>query len=149
MNALDIHCEEMGSTVYYGPGAGPKPTASAVIADLVDIANGGWPSQELSTNSNKLTKRTSNFPRYFRLNVKNEAGAIAKISSIFADEDISIEALIQHEARNLPEEPQDTVPVVIISGSVSEEIASKLMANLESMKEIDAEVRQFRIHNAV
>ena len=149
MNALDIHCEEMGSTVYYGPGAGPKPTASAVIADLVDIANGGWPSQELSTNSNKLTKRTSNFPRYFRLNVKNEAGAIAKISSIFADEDISIEALIQHEARNLPEEPQDTVPVVIISGSVSEEIASKLMANLESMKEIDTEVRQFRIHNAV
>ena len=149
MNALDIHCEEMGSTVYYGPGAGPKPTASAVIADLVDIANGGWPSQELSTNSNKLTKRTSNFPRYFRLNVKNEAGAIAKISSIFADEDISIEALIQHEARNLPEEPQDTVPVVIISGSVSEEIVSKLMANLESMKEIDAEVRQFRIHNAV
>ena len=149
MNALDIHCEEMGSTVYYGPGAGPKPTASAVIADLVDIANGGWPSQELSTNSNKLTKRTSNFPRYFRLNVKNEAGAIAKISSIFADEDISIEALIQHEARNLPEEPQDTVPVVIISGSVSEEIASKLMANLESMKEIDAEVRQFRIHNAL
>ena len=149
MNALDIHCEEMGSTVYYGPGAGPKPTASAVIADLVDIANGGWPSQELSTNSNKLTKRTSNFPRYFRLNVKNEAGAIAKISSIFADEDISIEALIQHEARNLPEEPQDTVPVVIISGSVSEEIASKLIANLESMKEIDAEVRQFRIHNAV
>ena len=149
MNALDIHCEEMGSTVYYGPGAGPKPTASAVIADLVDIANGGWPSQELITNSNKLTKRTSNFPRYFRLNVKNEAGAIAKISSIFADEDISIEALIQHEARNLPEELQDTVPVVIISGSVSEEIASKLMANLESMKEIDAEVRQFRIHNAV
>ena len=149
MNALDIHCEEMGSTVYYGPGAGPKPTASAVIADLVDIANGGWPSQELSTNSNKLTKRTSNFPRYFRLNVKNEAGAIAKISSIFADEDISIEALIQHEARNLPEEPQDTVPVVIISGSVSEEIASKLMTNIESMKEIDAEVRQFRIHNAV
>ena len=149
MNALDIHCEEMGSTVYYGPGAGPKPTASAVIADLVDIANGGWPSQELSTNSNKLTKRTSNFPRYFRLNVKNEAGAIAKISSIFADEDISIEALIQHEARNLTEEPQDTVPVVIISGSVSEEIASKLMANLESMKEIDTEVRQFRIHNAV
>ena len=149
MNALDIHCEEMGSTVYYGPGAGPKPTASAVIADLVDIANGGWPLQELSTNSNKLTKRTSNFPRYFRLNVKNEAGAIAKISSIFADEDISIEALIQHEARNLPEEPQDTVPVVIISGSVSEEIASKLMANLESSKEIDAEVRQFRIHNAV
>jgi len=149
MNALDICCEEMGSTVYYGPGAGPKPTASAVIADLVDIANGGWPSQDSGKKVNKITKTTAGFPRYFRLNVKNEPGAIAKISSIFANEDISIEALIQHEARKLPEDLQDTVPVVIISGSVSEEIISKLITNLESMKEIDTKVRQFRIHNAV
>ena len=99
-------------------------------------------------DSNKLTKQIQISLDILVLNVKNEAGAIAKISSIFVDDDISIEALIQHEARNL-EEPQDTVPVVIISGSVSEEIASKLMANLESMKEIDAEVRQFRIHNAM
>ena len=64
-------------------------------------------------------------------------------------EDISIEALIQHEAGKLPEDLQDTVPVVIISGSVSEEIISKLITNLESMKEIDTKVRQFRIHNVV
>ena len=149
MNALDICCEDMGSTVYYGPGAGPKPTASAVIADLVDIANGGWPSQDSAKQVNKITKTTASFPRYLRLNVKNEPGAIAKISSIFANEGISIEALIQHEARKLPEDLQDTVPVVIISGSVSEEIISKLITNLESMKEIDTKVRQFRIHNAV
>ena len=42
MNALEIFSEGIGSTVYYGPGAGPEPTASAVIADLVDIAKGGW-----------------------------------------------------------------------------------------------------------
>ena len=149
MNALDIFCEEMGSTVYYGPGAGPKPTASAVIADLVDIANGGWPSQDSGKRVNKITKTTTAFPRYLRLNVKNEPGAIAKISSIFANENISIEALIQHEARKLPEDLQDIVPVVIISGSVSEEIISKLTTNLESMKEIDTKVKQFRIHNAV
>ena len=149
MNALDICCEDMGSTVYYGPGAGPKPTASAVIADLVDIANGGWPSQDSGKKVNKITKTTADFPRYLRLNVKNEPGAIAKISSTFANEDISIEALIQHEAGKLPEDLQDTVPVVIISGSVSEEIISKLITNLESMKEIDTKVRQFRIHNVV
>ena len=149
MNALDICCEDMGSTVYYGPGAGPKPTASAVIADLVDIANGGWPSQDSGKKVNKITKTNVDFPRYLRLNVKNEPGAIAKISSIFAKEDISIEALIQHEARKLPEDLKDTVPVVIISGSVSEEIIAKLITNLESMKEIDTKVRQFRIHNVV
>ena len=149
MNALDIFCEDMGSTVYYGPGAGPKPTASAVIADLVDVANGGWPLIDTSNDLNTLTKTNSNFPRYFRLNVKNEAGAIAKISSVFADDDISIEALIQHEARKLPEDTQDTVPVVIISGSVSDELISRLIENLESMKEIEGKVRQFRIHNAI
>ena len=149
MNALDIFCEDMGSTVYYGPGAGPKPTASAVIADLVDIANGGWPLIESNKDLNALTKTNSNFPRYFRLNVKNEAGAIAKISSVFADDDISIEALIQHEARKLPEDTQDTVPVVIISGSISEELISRLIENLESMTEIEGKVRQFRIHNAI
>ena len=149
MNALDICCEDMGSTVYYGPGAGPKPTASAVIADLVDIANGGWPSQDSGKKVNKITKTTADFPRYLRLNVKNEPGAIAKISSTFANEDISIEALIQHEAGKLPEDLQDTVPVVIISGLVSEDIISKLITNLESMKEIDTKVRQFRIHNVV
>ena len=149
MNALDICCEDMGSTVYYGPGAGPKPTASAVIADLVDIANGGWPSQDSGKKVNKITKTTADFPRYLRLNVKNEPGAIAKISSTFANENISIEALIQHEAGKLPEDLQDTVPVVIISGLVSEDIISKLITNLESMKEIDTKVRQFRIHNVV
>ena len=135
----------MGSTVYYGPGAGPAN--SITIADLVDVANGGWPLIDTSNDLNTLTKTNSNFPRYFRLNVKNEAGAIAKISSVFADDDISIEALIQHEARKL-QEPQDTVPL-IISGSVSDELISRLIENLESMREIEGKVRQFRIHNAI
>ena len=115
----------------------------------MDIANGGWPSQDSGKKVNKITKTTADFPRYLRLNVKNEPGAIAKISSTFANEDISIEALIQHEAGKLPEDLQDTVPVVIISGLVSEDIISKLITNLESMKEIDTKVRQFRIHNVV
>ncbi|MBV05962.1 MAG: homoserine dehydrogenase [Gammaproteobacteria bacterium] len=150
MNALDICCEEIGSTVYYGPGAGPKPTASAVIADLVDLANGGWPAQESGSQVNKISKKIIKpFPRYFRLEVKNEAGAIAKISSIFAEENISIEALIQHEAKKLKESLQDTVPVVIISGSVDEEVTSRLISSLESMDEINSQVKQFRIHNAL
>ena len=74
---------------------------------------------------------------------------ITYFSSVFADDDISIEALIQHEARKLPEDTQDTVPVVIISGSVSDELISRLIENLESMKEIEGKVRQFRIHNAI
>jgi len=98
MNALEIFSEGVGSTVYYGPGAGPEPTASAVIADLVDIAKGGWELDINSDSSNKLqVSGAQKAARYYRLQVKDEPGVIAKISSVFGEKDISIDALIQHE----------------------------------------------------
>jgi homoserine dehydrogenase len=149
MNALEIFCESIGSTVYYGPGAGPKPTASAVIADLVDLSNGGWPESENKKNQNTLIKECKQqFSRYFKLDVKNEAGAIAKVSSLFADENVSIEALIQNEIKdNSPNE--NFVPVVIISGVLTDTEAGRLQENLEAMTEIAGPVKQFRIHNAL
>ena len=114
MNALEIFSEGVGSTVYYGPGAGPEPTASAVIADLVDIAKGGWDLDINSDGSNELQVSDSKkAARYYRIQVNDEPGVIAKISSLFADRNISIEALIQHEAKakaNL-----ESISVVIIS----------------------------------
>ena len=149
MNALEIFCESIGSTVYYGPGAGPRPTASAVIADLVDLSNGGWPESENKKNQNTLIEECKQqFSRYFKLDVKNEAGAIAKVSSLFADENVSIEALIQNEIKdNSPNE--NFVPVVIISGVLTDTEAGRLQENLEAMTEIAGPVKQFRIHNAL
>ena len=148
MNALEIFCEDIGSTVYYGPGAGPKPTASAVIADLVDISNGGWPVLEDDMKQNTLCKEgKKTFSRYFKLDVKNEAGAIAKVSSLFAQENISIEALIQKESKQSSDLP--SVPVVIISGPISDTNAFQMSDNLDSMEEITNSVKQFRIHNAI
>ena len=149
MNALEISCDGIGSTVYYGPGAGPKPTASAVIADLVDIANGGWPETGRAGRKNKLLKEgKQEFARYFNLEVKNEAGAIAKVSALFAACDISIEALIQKESKqNYPE--QSHVPVIIITGPLSDSNALQMTENLGSVEEITNSVKQFRIHNAL
>ena len=148
MNALEIFCEGLGSTVYYGPGAGPKPTASAVIADLVDLSNGGWPSQGSTQIKAKLSKEsTQKFSRYFNLSVKNEAGTIATLSSLFAEENISIEALIQNEAK--ADNKKSFVPVVIISGPLSDSEASLMKNKLESTEEISNSIRQFRIHNAL
>ena len=67
MNALEIFSEGVGSTVYYGPGAGPEPTASAIIADLVDIAKGGWALDINSNSSNKLeVADNKKAARYYR-----------------------------------------------------------------------------------
>lgn len=149
MNALEVHCEGIGSTVYYGPGAGPQPTASAVIADLVDISNGGWPESSNEKNKNILSKDGNQiFTRYFNIEVKNEAGAIAKLSTLFAEENISIEALIQKESKQ-NNENQPYVPVVIISGPLTDKQASEMKNNLESTPETNQKVKQFRIHNVI
>jgi len=146
MNALEIFSESVGSTVYYGPGAGPEPTASAVIADLVDIAKGGW---DLDINSDGLNKMEvsgrKKAARYYRLQVYNEPGVIAKISSLFGDKNISIDALIQHEAKS--KENLESIPVVIISGEISDNEAIKLKNALEDLPEVFSGVKKFRIHS--
>ena len=149
MNALEIYCEGLGSTVYYGPGAGPKPTASAVIADIVDLSNGGWPVSDKNESKNYLSKESrQGFSRYFNLNIKNEAGAIAKVSSLFADRNISIEALIQNEPK-ANQTDLTRVPVVIISGPLTDEKAFEVSKDLESIEETTQSIKQFRIHNAI
>ena len=145
MNALEIFSEGMGSTVYYGPGAGPEPTASAVIADLVDIAKGGWDLDINSDDQNKLeVSDNKKAARYYRLQVNNEPGVIAKISSLFGDKNISIEALIQHESKS--KENLESIPVVIMSGEISNNEAVKLKNALEDLPEVFPGVKKFRIH---
>ena len=147
MNALEIYAKGIGSTVYYGPGAGPEPTASAVVADLVDLAKGGWQAEPARHSDNILRSESSiKAPRYFRLMVKNEPGVIAKISAVFANQDISIEALIQHEIKVNNGEQADEVPVVILSGSVSDQIVKELLNQLNDMEEVADCLKQFRIH---
>ena len=147
MNALEIYANGIGSTVYYGPGAGPEPTASAVVADLVDLAKGGWQAEPARHSDNILRSESSiKAPRYFRLMVKNEPGVIAKISAVFANQDISIEALIQHEIKVNNGEQTDEVPVVILSGSVSDQIVKELLNQLNDMEEVADCLKQFRIH---
>lgn len=145
MNALEIFSEGMGSTVYYGPGAGPEPTASAVIADLVDIAKGGWDLEINSDDQNKLeVSDNKKAARYYRLQVNNEPGVIAKISSLFGDKNISIEALIQHESKS--KENLESIPVVIMSGEISNNEAVKLKNALEDLPEVFPGVKKFRVH---
>ena len=82
--------------------------------------------------------------RYYRIQVNDEPGVIAKISSLFADRNISIEALIQHEAKakaNL-----ESIPVVIISGEITDNEAFKLKNELEDLPEVTPGVKKFRIH---
>ena len=150
MNALEIYAKGIGSTVYYGPGAGPEPTASAIVADLVDLAKGGWQVEPTVKTENVLvSESTMKAPRYFRLMVRNEPGVIAKISAVFADQNISIEALIQHETKDKNTGQTEEVPVIILSGSVSNQVVDKLLEELNQMEEVANCLKQFRIYTKI
>ena len=150
MNALEVYAKGIGSTVYYGPGAGPEPTASAVVADLVDLAKGGWQVEpSVKTENVLVSESTMKAPRYFRLMVRNAPGVIAKISAVFADQNISIEALIQHETKDKETGQTEQVPVIILSGSVSNQVVDKLLEELNLMEEVANCLKQFRIYTKI
>ena len=120
-NAILVVGDAVGDTLYYGQGAGQMPTASAVVADIIDMAVGRaqrtfqtfrlW-----SGNGSQLTLRPSSAVRsrfYLRVLVKDQPGVLADIARELAQHQISISSVIQHEA--LDDEEGKTVPLVIMT----------------------------------
>lgn len=101
MNAISVLGDKVGETLYYGPGAGGNATASAVIANIIDIARRGKGSPMLGFMNpleNGLVLADSNQIQtkyYLRVNVEDKSGVLAKIATVFAEENISIESLLQ------------------------------------------------------
>jgi acetolactate synthase small subunit len=103
----------------------------------------------VKTENVLVSESTMKAPRYFRLMVRNEPGVIAKISAVFADENISIEALIQHETKDKNTGQTEEVPVIILSGSVSNQVVDKLLEELNQMEEVANCLKQFRIYTKI
>jgi homoserine dehydrogenase len=120
-NAIQVIGDAVGDTLYYGPGAGMMPTASSVVADLIDLAVGRaqltFQTLRLwSGESNGVTLRPSAEVRsrfYLRLMVEDRPGVLADAARELAEHHISISSVIQHEA--LEEHEGDTVPLVIMT----------------------------------
>ena len=109
MNAVVVHGDAVGTTLYYGKGAGSEPTASAVVADLVDITRlhtadpeqrvphlAFQPDELASTPILSIADVVTAF--YLRLQVADQTGVLARITTILADNDISIDAVLQRES---------------------------------------------------
>jgi len=105
MNGISVVGDKVGETLYYGPGAGGDATASAVVANIIDIARSGKSTPMLGFDrpmeGKKLTLKaveniTSKY--YLRINVSDRAGVLAKITKIFEDNNISVETMLQRPA---------------------------------------------------
>ena len=123
-NAIQVHGDAVGDTLFYGPGAGAMPTASAVVADLIDLAVGRaqrtfqslrlWELREAGASLRHADTVKSRF--YLRLLVEDRPGVLADVCRCLADEHVSISSVIQHEA--LDEQEGNIVPLVILTHTV-------------------------------
>jgi homoserine dehydrogenase len=125
-NAIFVLGDSVGSTLYYGRGAGQMPTASAVVADLIDMAVGRaqqtFRSLRLwSGNHGNIILRDPNTMRsrfYLRMMVEDRPGVMADITRLLANHQISISSVIQHEALDHADAETEIVPLIIMTHTV-------------------------------
>ena len=151
MNAVLVKGDAVGPTLYYGPGAGAEPTASAVIADIVDIArqinNGGQslPALGFDTLSEQSIQSMNEVTTayYLRLSVIDKPGVLSQLTNILSDLGISIEAVNQPE----PAEAATEAEVVLITGRTQEANLLKAVESLESLDVVLSRIHKIRVES--
>ena len=159
MNAVVVHGDAVGTTLYYGKGAGSEPTASAVIADLVDIArmDGSDPAHRvpaLAFQANTLAAAGNELPvlpmadvvtsYYLRIRVADEAGVLAKITTLLANAGISIDAVIQREADEVGGEGSNQTDLIILTHDTREGDMDKALAEIQGLPTVLAPITRIR-----
>ena len=154
MNAVLVKGDAIGPTMFYGAGAGAEPTASAVVADLVDVV------RTLTTDPNNRVPHlafqpdalsTCEFCRskeietsyYLRLHALDKPGVLADVTRILADMQINIEAILQKE----PHVGEDTVPVIILTQRVQEKNMNEAIVRIEQLGSIKGHVARIRLEH--
>lgn len=152
MNAVLVKGDAVGATLYYGAGAGAEPTASAVVADLVDVtrmhtADPGNRVPHLAFQPDQLSD-TPILPMdevetsyYLRLRVLDRPGVLADITRILADNAISIDAMVQKE----PGEGEEQVDIVMLTHLTVEKRINAAIAKMEALPTMSGKVTRIRL----
>jgi homoserine dehydrogenase len=154
MNAVQVHGDAVGTTLYYGKGAGSEPTASAVIADLVDVTRLQTADPEnrvphLAFQPDALqnipilpmAEVTTSY--YLRLAVADQAGVLAEITRILAAHGVSIDALLQKEAA----EGESQTDLVILTHETKEKNMMAAITEMQALKTVLGEIIKIRLEN--
>ena len=152
MNAIVVRGDAVGNTLYYGPGAGAEPTASAVVADIIDVARALTSDPEnrvphlafqAESLSDILVLHPDNFKTsyYLRLCTEDKPGVLADVTRILADHNISIEAIIQKEA--LPDET--LIPIILLTQITLEKEMNAAIAAIEALDTVNGKVNRIRL----
>ena len=155
MNAVMVHGDAVGTTLFYGKGAGSEPTASAVIADLVDIARlhtaasaqrvphlAFQPDAMSDTPILPMGEVVTSY--YLRLNVADEAGVLAKVTGILAAANISIDAMLQREADEVGGEGSTQTDLIILTHDCVEAKMNDALAQMQALPTVLAPITRIR-----
>ena len=154
MNAILVKGDAVGATLYYGAGAGAQPTASAVVADLVDVTRliTADPEQRVPHLAFQPDRLSSDpvlpigeveTSYYLRMRVLDRPGVLADITRILADSAISIEAMVQKE----PGEGESRVDIVMLTHLALEKNAEQAMAKIERLSSVEGRVTRIRMES--
>ncbi len=154
MNAVQVMGDAVGTTLYYGKGAGAEPTASAVIADLVDVARlqtadpehrvphlAFQPGSMVNTSIMPMGEITTSY--YLRLRVADVTGVLADITRILADNSISIDAMLQREAGD----GENQTDLIMLTHETKEKNILAAIAKVEALKTVECSVTKIRLEN--
>jgi homoserine dehydrogenase len=155
MNAVMVQGDAVGTTLYYGKGAGSEPTASAVIADLVDITRlhtadplnrvphlafqpDAMSAEQILPMSEVVTSY------YLRLRVADEAGVLAKLTGLLAEANISIDAVLQREADQVSQAGENQTDVIILTHETVEGKMNEVLAQMQALPTVMAPITKIR-----
>ncbi len=154
MNAVLVNGDAVGPTLYYGAGAGAEPTASAVVADLVDVVRALTSDPEnrvphlafqpdALADTPILPMEAVETADYLRLQALDRPGVLADVTRILGERGISIEAMVQKE----PAEGQDDVSVILLTQRVREGQMNDAIQHIERLQSVTAPVTRIRVES--
>jgi homoserine dehydrogenase len=154
MNAVLVKGDAVGPTLFYGAGAGAEPTGSSVVGDIVDVARTllaapehrvpylGFQS-EFVTEQKHIPMDEVETGYYLRMQAIDKPGVLSKVATILSDSGISIEALIQKEAK----EGEPTVPLILLTNRVQEKKLVAAIIKIETLEAISGSVQRIRVES--
>jgi len=134
-NAVYVHGEAVGETMFYGAGAGELPTATSIVADLVAVVKnlklgtGGKQAAAVFKEKKLKTDEQIAYKNFLRLHVQDRAGVLAQITQVFAQYEVSLESVLQIPNAELPE-----AEIIVITHDASKASMNKVLQTFESLE---------------
>ncbi len=149
-NGVMVNGDYVGDALFYGRGAGRNATASAVVADLLDVglnlqfgSHRRVPAFRIGPQYRKLTPMDNIKTRYYlRMEVKDNPGVVAKIATILGNKKINISSVIQHESPS-----KKSVPLIFLTDTAVEKSIKSAIAQIEKLSEVNQKVNLIRIED--